>query len=174
MTAFSPQRFVFRGGELAIGSDSNVRIDAVEELRMLEYSQRLQQQLRGCLATQDGLGGHLWSSTAEAGARSLAMNAGKLEVGAMADIVVLNAHAPPLQGPRGQRALDALVTAGSRENIAYVYVGGRQRIKAGLRLRLDRGAILQVTKDELSLRMHGTAMPLLKIIEHNNRVACPN
>jgi cytosine/adenosine deaminase-related metal-dependent hydrolase len=51
----------------------------------------------------------------------------------MADIVVLNAKAPPLQGPRGQRALDALITAGSRENIVDVYVGGRQRIKGGKR-----------------------------------------
>ena len=128
---FPASDFIFRGGEMAIGSDSNVRIDAVEELRMLEYSQRLQQQLRGCLATKDGLGGHLWSSTAQAGARSLAMNAGRLEVGAMADIVVLNAKAPPLQGPRGQRGLDALITAGSRQNISDVYVGGRQRIKGG-------------------------------------------
>ena len=128
---FPATDFVALGGELAIGSDSNVRIDAVEELRVLEYSQRLQQQLRARLSTKEGLGGHLWSRTAEAGARSLAMNAGKLAVGGLADLVVLNAKAPPLQGPRGQRALDALITAGSRENIADVYVGGRLRIKRG-------------------------------------------
>ena len=116
---------------MAIGSDSDVRIDAVEELRMLEYSQRLQQQLRARLSSPDGLGGHLWSRTAQAGARALAMNAGRLAVGCMADIVVLNAKAPPLQGPRGERALDALVTAGSRENITDVYVGGRPRVKRG-------------------------------------------
>lgn len=128
---FSASDFVFRGGELAIGSDSNVRIDAVEELRMLEYSQRLQQQLRARLSTREGLGGSLWSHTAAAGAQALALNTGRLEVGCMADIVVLNAKAPPLQGPRGQRALDALVTAGSRDNIVDVYVGGRARIKNG-------------------------------------------
>jgi formimidoylglutamate deiminase len=128
---FPATDFVALGGELAIGSDSNVRIDAVEELRVLEYSQRLQQQLRARLSTRDGLGGHLWSRTAEAGARSLAMNAGKLVVGGMADLVVLNGKEPPLQGPQGQRALDALITAGSRENIADVYVGGRLRVKRG-------------------------------------------
>jgi cytosine/adenosine deaminase-related metal-dependent hydrolase len=59
------------------------------------------------------------------------MNAGKLVVGGMADLVVLNGKEPPLQGPQGQRALDALITAGSRENIADVYVGGRLRVKRG-------------------------------------------
>ncbi|MCJ7556057.1 MAG: formimidoylglutamate deiminase [Gammaproteobacteria bacterium] len=128
---FPATDFVALGGELAIGSDSDVRIDAVEELRMLEYSQRLQQQLRARLSTAEGLGGGLWSSTAQAGARALAMNSGKLAVDCMADLVVLNAKAPPLQGPRGQRALDALITAGSRENIADVYVGGRLRVNRG-------------------------------------------
>ncbi len=128
---FPATDLVALGGEMAIGSDSDVRIDAVEELRMLEYSQRLQQQLRARLSSPDGLGGHLWSRTAQAGARALAMNAGRLAVGCMADIVVLNAKAPPLQGPRGERALDALVTAGSRQNITDVYVGGRPRVKRG-------------------------------------------
>lgn len=128
---FPATDLVALGGEMAIGSDSDVRIDAVEELRMLEYSQRLQQQLRARLSSPDSLGGHLWSRTAQAGARALAMNAGRLAVGCMADIVVLNAKAPPLQGPRGERALDALVTAGSRQNITDVYVGGRLRVKRG-------------------------------------------
>jgi formimidoylglutamate deiminase len=128
---FPATDFIGLGGELAIGSDSDVRIDAVEELRVLEYSQRLQQQLRARLSGKEGLGGGLWSSTARAGARALAMKTGSLEVGCYADLVVLRSDAPPLQGPRGQRALDALVTAGSRENIADVYVGGRLRVQGG-------------------------------------------
>src|SRR5690606_11224692 len=47
---FPAAEFAARGGRLAIGSDSNVRIDAVEELRWLEYGQRLLTGRRGCLA----------------------------------------------------------------------------------------------------------------------------
>jgi len=119
-------------GDMAIGSDSDVRIDAVEELRMLEYSQRLGQQLRGRLADETGLGGPLWTLTARAGADALDIPAGAIEPGCLADLAVLSADAPPLQGPPGARALDALLTAGGRENISDVYVGGKRLVQDGV------------------------------------------
>jgi len=119
-------------GDMAIGSDSDVRIDAVEELRMLEYSQRLSQQLRGRLADETGLGGPLWSLTARAGADALGIPAGRIEAGCLADLAVLSADAPPLQGPMGARALDALLTAGGRENISDVYLGGKRLVRDGV------------------------------------------
>ena len=54
----------------------------------------------------------------------LALNAGRIEVGAYADLVVLNENAP-LTGLPPMRAMDALVTGGDGRNIADVYVGGR-------------------------------------------------
>jgi cytosine/adenosine deaminase-related metal-dependent hydrolase len=99
---------------------------------MLEYSQRLSQQLRGRLADETGLGGPLWSLTARAGADALDIPAGGIEAGYLADLAVLSADAPPLQGPLGGRALDALLTAGGRENISDVYVGGKRLVRDGV------------------------------------------
>ncbi|MBT8135746.1 MAG: formimidoylglutamate deiminase [Gammaproteobacteria bacterium] len=121
---FPVKEFIHAGGRIAIGSDCNARIDVVEELRLMEYAQRLVRQRRAVLADQDGLGARLWAHTARAGAGVLALNAGRIEVGCSADLAVLSER-PPLSGLAPMRAMDALVTGGDAANIAEVYVGGR-------------------------------------------------
>jgi formimidoylglutamate deiminase len=64
---FPLESYAANGGSFAIGSDSNVRIDAIEELRLAEYGQRLMHERRGLLARADGLGIRLWSEAAENG-----------------------------------------------------------------------------------------------------------
>ncbi len=125
---FPAAGFLRAGGRFAIGSDCNARIDPVEELRLLEYGQRLSTGRRGCLADADGLGA-LWAGTAHTGARSLNIDAGVIEPGRWADIVVLG-PGRPLTGLSPDRAVDALITGGSAANVEAVYVGGR-RIGAG-------------------------------------------
>jgi formiminoglutamate deiminase len=125
---FPARRFVERGGRLSIGSDSNVRLDAVEELRLLEYGQRLAGGRRACLADESGLGGPLWRRCAEGGARALGQPVGSLAVGAPADVVALDSAHPALAGLSPERALDALVTGGDGGCIADVWVGGRRRV----------------------------------------------
>ncbi|CAN5362545.1 formimidoylglutamate deiminase [soil metagenome] len=125
---FPATQFVRDGGRLAIGSDSNIRIDALEELRWLEYAQRLSLRRRACLADDSGIGIPLWTRIADAGAAALGEPAGTLEPGRHADIVVFDELEPPLQGPDSSRALDALVTGGSARNIRDVYVGGERRV----------------------------------------------
>ena len=114
------------GGRLAVGSDSNVRLDAVEELRLLEYGQRLMDRARARLADGKGLGAPLWSRLAEGGRTALGLDVGRLEPGSYADIVSLDPADSDLLGCEGpERALDALVTAGARGAIREVFVGGR-------------------------------------------------
>ncbi len=119
------------GGRIAIGSDSNVRIDAVEELRLLEYGQRLRFERRACLATADGLGRPLWSATARSGAAAMMMPVGELRTGAFADLVVLNESSRVLSALAGDEAMDALITGGDAREFADVYVGGRRRVSSG-------------------------------------------
>lgn len=114
------------GGSLAIGSDSNVRLDAVEELRFLEYGQRLADRARARLADADGLGAPLWSRLAEGGRSALGLDVGRLAPGSYADIVCVDHTDPDLPGSADpERGLDALITAGSRTAIREVFVGGR-------------------------------------------------
>lgn len=119
------------GGAVAIGSDSNARIDAVEELRWLEYGQRLADEARARLADATGLGKSLWRRTAMGGARALGLPLGTLAPGSAADLVVLEPGPDVLLGLEAERWLDALVTAGSGADIAAVYVGGERRVERG-------------------------------------------
>lgn len=128
---FPARAFVAGGGRIAIGSDSNVRIDAVEELRMLEYGQRLAHRQRACLATDAGLGAPLWQRVADGGAAALDLRVGRIDAGAWADLVVLDERDTVLGGLAPACALDALVTAGSAAAFSCVYVGGRRLVTDG-------------------------------------------
>ncbi|MBA3563586.1 MAG: formimidoylglutamate deiminase [Gammaproteobacteria bacterium] len=134
---FPAGAFLSAGGQVAIGSDSNARIDALEELRLLEYGQRLTLRKRACLADADGIGIPMWAHIAAAGAEALHEPVGSLAAGKRADIVVFDAMESPLRGPAPQRAMDALLTGGSARNIRDVYVGGERRVADGRTVAAD-------------------------------------
>lgn len=118
--------FAERGGRFAIGSDSNARIDAAEELRLAEFGQRLTLQRRGVLGGAEGLGVGLWRGATEVGARSLGQPVGAIEVGRYADIVVLDTNKPVFEGVPAANTLDAWIISGDGRHIADVYVGGEK------------------------------------------------
>jgi formimidoylglutamate deiminase len=128
---FAVDEFVKADGRIAIGSDSNCRIDAVEELRWLEYGQRLRLERRARLATRDGLGRPLWQQACAGGAAALMEPVGTIAVGKRADLVVLDEQASPWRGHDISTLLDALIVAGSHHDIAAVYVGGRRVVDHG-------------------------------------------
>ena len=129
---FAAEEFVYAGGRFAIGSDSNCRIDAVEELRWLEYGQRLRKQQRAQLACASGLGASLWQQACNGGAAALAEPVGEIAVGKRADLVVLEEQAAPWRGHDINSLLDALIIGGSRHDIAAVYVGGKRLVDHGM------------------------------------------
>ncbi|HEY1772318.1 MAG TPA: formimidoylglutamate deiminase [Gammaproteobacteria bacterium] len=129
---FAAQEFVSAGGRIAIGSDSNCRIDAIEELRLLEYGQRLRQERRARLATSAGLGVPLWQLASGGGAMALGHPSGALAPGHFADVVVLQREAAALRGHDVDTLMDALIIGGSRADIGDVYVGGERRVQAGM------------------------------------------
>lgn len=124
--AFREQR-----GSLSIGSDSNCRIDAFEELRLLEYGQRLRAERRARLADERGLGLPLFAHTAVAGGVATGFDAGRIVPGAFADLLVVDESAPALAGHTLSTALDALVINGSCTDVHDVYVGGVRVIDTG-------------------------------------------
>jgi formimidoylglutamate deiminase len=109
-----------------LGSDSNARIDFIEEMRWLEYAQRLARGQRGCLA--DGSGGlavPLFGCATAYGARALGLNAGSIEPGATADFASLDLDHPTLAGWREETLLDTVIFGGDAGLIKRVCVGGR-------------------------------------------------
>ena len=128
---FDSPRFLHAGGRLCIGSDSQATVNPAEELRWLEYQQRLKKRRRGVLATKAlaHVGTRLWSEAALSGAQALGIDAGRIAVGARADWLVLDPAHPSLAGSGNESALDHLVFAGAHAAIRHVMVAGRWVVK---------------------------------------------
>ncbi len=114
------------GGALGIGSDSHISISPVEELRWLEYGQRLQTRHRNIAARGEGdsVGETLWRAALRGGARAAGLPIGELRAGARADLLVLD-DTSPLLAARDQRVLlDSFLFAGNTPLVRDVMCGG--------------------------------------------------
>jgi formiminoglutamate deiminase len=130
------------GARLSLGSDSNAFIDLFEEARAVELDERLITNQRG---------GHgpfelLRAATAD-GAESLGWpGAGKIETGALADLVVVGLDSPRLAGTGAAEALAAVVFAASSADVRHVMASGRWIVRDGAHLTLDvRGELARAT-----------------------------
>ena len=113
---------------VSLGTDSNLRISFVEEMRLLEYAQRLGRESRGVFVDAAGrCAAALWQAATVNGARALGVNAGALQPGAAADLIVLDLAAPSLAGWTPETLLESFVFGSGAEAIAEVWVGGRKR-----------------------------------------------
>lgn len=121
------------GGRFGVGSDSNVSVSPVEELRLLEYGQRLVKQRRALLASasQRSVGAFLYGHAARAGAQALGRGSGSLEPGNTADLVVIDDQLPALVHKREDLLLDAMLFAGNANPVRDVMVGGQWRVRDG-------------------------------------------
>jgi formimidoylglutamate deiminase len=130
---FDARRFLELGGRLCVGSDSQATVDPAEELRWLEYQQRLRETRRGVLAAADEshVGTVLWRSAAAQGAAALGQPAGCIAVGRRADWVVLDAGHPSMAGGALDTSLDRLLFAGGRAALRDTMVAGHWVVRDG-------------------------------------------
>jgi len=135
---FPMQAFAREGGRFGVGSDSNVLIDAAEELRLLEYGQRLTLRGRNVLAPDAGCssGRFLFAGALQGGAQALGVPAG-LQVGASADLLELDAGHPALLSRRGDALLDSWVFAARNGALRSVWRHGRQCVANGRHLQRE-------------------------------------
>jgi formimidoylglutamate deiminase len=123
------------GGSWGVGSDSQVSVCPADELRTLEYGQRLS------LGTRVVAGRHAYpgrsngralvQAALESGTRALAQPVGRLEAGAAADLVVLDPAHPRLLGLEGDAVLDGWIFGAGAEVVRDVMVGGRWVVRDG-------------------------------------------
>jgi formimidoylglutamate deiminase len=120
------------GGSFSIGSDSNIRISVAEELRLLEYNERLKSGQRNVLTdTNTPCGRFLYQHAAGSGAAALGQAVGRLEPGYRADLLELDNKHELLSGRECDEALDSWIFAGDRSMINSVWVAGRRVINQG-------------------------------------------
>lgn len=131
---FPATEYVAEGGRLGVGSDSHVSVGVLEELRLLEYGQRLLSRHRNRIATAEtpAVGRTLYEAAVAGGHRALAQPAGVIEPGARADLVVLDGDRPLLAGAEGDTILNRWLFAGASSWVRDVYVGGERVVHDGV------------------------------------------
>ena len=136
---FPLEKFLEHGGRIAIGSDSHVSLNPFEELRWLEYGQRLVWNRRNIAAIGDCQSGRsLFERAVQGGAQAAGRTNGGLTRGAFADLIVLDDDDPMLVGHSAESLLDALVFSGYRLPIDRVMTGGQWRVVDGRHIERER------------------------------------
>jgi formimidoylglutamate deiminase len=116
------------GGRWSVGSDSHVTRRWSEELRLLEYGQRLVQKRRNVAADcgpSTSSAANLFNAALAAGQTATAQPLGAIQVGNRADFLVLDAQSPALLGIPPAHVLDALVFSSPDASPQAVFVAGR-------------------------------------------------
>ncbi len=131
--------FLVAGGHIAIGSDSHISINPFEELRWLEYGQRLATQTRNIVSLREGhVGSELFARALEGGSRASGQDVVGIVDGAPADLVALGDEDPMLVGHDDDSRLDALVFSGYPLPVERVMVDGRWRVEDAVHVDRDR------------------------------------
>ena len=135
---FDGANHLAQGGRFGVGTDSNIRISLAEELRMLEYSQRLRDRARAVLALPgESTGRTLFEAAARGGAQAAMRDAGSLAPGRLADLVALDAQAVDLAGRRGDALLDSFIFTGGDAVITDIWSAGRHMVEEGRHVHHD-------------------------------------
>ncbi len=135
---FNATLFLAQGGRIGVGSDSNVRISLTEELRSLEYSQRLRDQQRTVLASeQASTGRYIFEAITQGSAQAAGRNAGAIQTGHCADLLALDKQALTLFGKTGDEVLDAYIFAGDDRLVSDVWSAGRHMVRQGRHIHRD-------------------------------------
>ncbi len=152
---FDAVRWLENNGAIAIGSDSNIRIALAEELRMLEYTQRLRDSTRAMLATAEkSTGRRLYEAVVAGGAQAAGRTSQGIEPGAWGDLLTLDETAVDLQDRCGDAVLDSFVFVGDDRMVQNVWVAGRHRVIDGrhverLRITERYRQVIQELRDAL-------------------------
>ncbi|MGH8853400.1 MAG: formimidoylglutamate deiminase [Telluria sp.] len=136
---FPLQPFIEAGGRFGIGSDSHVSQSPVEELRWLEYGQRLVHQRRNIAFTREqrDVGQFLWQAALRGGAQASGRKVGALEEGRRADLLVLDGTHPNLDGVADEDVLGRFLFCGNDNLVRDVLCGGRWVVQGGRHVAQD-------------------------------------
>lgn len=113
-------------GRICLGTDSNARISLIEEMRWLEYVQRLAREKRGVCVDENGSSANkLWQMATSNGAQSLAIPAGQIQAGYVADFVAVDLNHNSLAGFTDETLLESIIFGSADDAIAETCVNGK-------------------------------------------------
>ena len=153
--AFNGPGYLAENGVFGIGSDSNVLISLTEELRTLEYSQRLRDKARNVMVAGEGsVGEALYMGAAKGGAQALGRGTGAVAIGELADLVAIDSTSPALCYLRDDQLLDGLVFAAKDAVVTDVWSAGRHAVKSGR----------HVSRNEITTAYRATMQSLIALL----------
>ncbi|WP_203228005.1 formimidoylglutamate deiminase [Roseovarius dicentrarchi] len=136
---FNGPTYLEAGGAFGVGSDSNVLISLTEELRTLEYSQRLRDLARNVMVVGEGsVGAAVYNGAARGGAQALGRKSGRIAVGQLADLVAVDSSDPALIALQPHQILDGLVFAAKDKVVTDVWSAGRHAVVDGRHVQRDQ------------------------------------
>jgi formimidoylglutamate deiminase len=121
-------------GPWSIGGDSHVSVSPFEELRALEYSQRLRHRVRNVIADEESpdVAANLWRGAASGGAQATGQPTGAIAVGRRADLVVLDGSDLDFEGLDASAALGVALFSGNSNRVRDVMIGGTAVVSQGV------------------------------------------
>lgn len=123
-----------RSGAFCLGSDSNARISPIEEMRWMEYAQRLATESRGVARDRRGnVAPLLLEAATQGGAKALGVEAGRIEPGLWADFTAIDLGSPLIAGWTPETLLESVIFGATEEVVAATCVGGEWREHRGYR-----------------------------------------
>lgn len=145
---FNGRDWIDAGGVIGLGSDSNILISLTQELRTLEYSQRLRDKERAIFAQADkSTGRTLFDHICAGGAQAAGRESGTIAKGAWADLLALRGDHTDFVARREDTVLDSWIFANSSPAVAHVWSAGRHVVKHGR--HIEREAITGVYRATL-------------------------
>jgi formimidoylglutamate deiminase len=137
---FPAAQFLALSGSYGIGSDSNVLIDPAQELRQIEYTQRLALMTRNVMARSDGrsTGRSLFDAALHGGFRALGTPSRGIHARAAADLIALDSNHDALAGRVGDAVLDGWIFTARSSAIDCVWSRGRKVVSGGQHLLRER------------------------------------
>ena len=133
---FNGKEFLLSGGKYGIGSDSNVRISLTEELRLLEYSQRLSRKARNLMTNKNGsVGNSLYKNALIGGSQALERKSGSITEGNWADLLTLDSKSLTFFDCLGDEYFDRWIFSGDDSLVREVWSAGRQMVVNGVHIK---------------------------------------
>ena len=135
---FNGAEYLNANGRIGVGSDSNIKISLGDELRTLEYSQRLRDVARNVMVVGEGSVGHtLYTNAALGGAQALGRDSGEIAESKLADLVAIDSSVPALCALKDNQLLDGLIFVAKDDVVTDLWSAGRHMVSEGRHLERD-------------------------------------
>ncbi|TDI70614.1 MAG: formimidoylglutamate deiminase [Bacteroidetes bacterium] len=125
---FPLANFLELGGSVAIGSDSNICVSPFEELRLLDYIQRVRLQKRNVegITSAIGAGTRRYLQTLFGGCQAAGRPLGQVKKGYLADLLVLNSQHPQLRDKSSDEQFNTVVYSSDSAALSSVIIRGKK------------------------------------------------